>query len=356
MKLAITADTHLKRRDETPERWNALEDILEKLFKKEIKNLIIAGDLFDAEAHNYTEFDKLCQKKKFQSINLHIIPGNHDKGLKKVNFTADNIEIYENPTIKSFSQTNKKILLVPYTEEKSMGSILAEYTDKLSGTWILIGHANWAETIRSVNPTEPGVYMPLSRSILKAYQPGITVLGHIHKPIDEKNFNVYYPGSPCGTDITETGKRTFLILDLKNFQTKRIPVHTDILFFDEEIVVYPMEKEKEHWEEEIRKIKKSWDLQKEEKKKTVIRIKVSGYTSDKRRLKNFFEKEFAKFSGWKKHKFDLSNLNSSDNYELLKISERVSEKIAKLDLQQNDFEPNRKQILSEAIKTIYKIS
>ena len=103
MKLAITADTHLKKRNETPERWNALENILEKLFEKGIKNLIISGDLFDKETHNYSEFDKLCKKKKFENINLHIIPGNHDKGLKKVNFTADNIEIYENPTIKSFS-------------------------------------------------------------------------------------------------------------------------------------------------------------------------------------------------------------------------------------------------------------
>ena len=50
--------------------------------------------------------------------------------------------------------------------------------------------------------------------------------------------------------------------------------------------------------EEITKLKGHWDLEPAEKEKAIIRIKVTGYSSNKRKLKNYFEKEFKDFSGW----------------------------------------------------------
>ena len=63
MKVAVTADVHLKTKSETPERYNALEDILNKCLEQDIDNIIIAGDLFDQETNNYGDFEKLCLKK-----------------------------------------------------------------------------------------------------------------------------------------------------------------------------------------------------------------------------------------------------------------------------------------------------
>ena len=232
-----------------------------------------------------------------------------------------------------------------------MGHVLAENKDNLKSPWILIGHGNWAETIRTPNPTEPGVYMPLSRSILKSYQPALTVLGHIHKPLAETKHNVYYPGSPCGLDITETGPRTYLTLDLKNLEIESQTVKTETLYFDEQLVVYPMEDEEEFWQQELDQLKSAWDL-----KRSVIRVKVSGFTTNKRKLKQFFEQELAGFTGWKGEKLDLSDLNSADNEELLKITQHVSQKIKQLELPVKAGEPTRKQILQEAIKSIYQVS
>ncbi len=43
MKIAITADVHLKTGQQYPERYNALKDILEVLVREDIHSLIIAG-------------------------------------------------------------------------------------------------------------------------------------------------------------------------------------------------------------------------------------------------------------------------------------------------------------------------
>jgi DNA repair exonuclease SbcCD nuclease subunit len=62
MKIGITADLHLKSKDETPERYNALENIIADLRSKNINRLIVAGDLFDRERYNYNDFDAFCKQ------------------------------------------------------------------------------------------------------------------------------------------------------------------------------------------------------------------------------------------------------------------------------------------------------
>jgi DNA repair exonuclease SbcCD nuclease subunit len=353
MKVAITADVHLKKRAQTPERWHALNQILKQAKKKQIKALIIAGDLFDAQFRNYSQFDNLCSKKDYQQIKVHIIPGNHDPLIKQDNFTADNIIVYEQPELVSFQ--DKKIFFVPYSAEQTMGSVLAVNQEKLQGSWILIGHGNWEKSIQSQNPIEPGVYMPLTRKTLQDYQPALTVLGHIHKPMDNGGFNVFYPGSPCGLEITETGRRSYLIINLNNFEVKRKRLENEVIYFDEQVVVYPMEDEKKYWQEQTAKMKEHWDLDKKEAAKTFVRIKISGYTSDKRGLKKYFADQFKDFQGWKDEKIVVDQLGSADNYELLKISEQVSEKINQLELPDKTAEPAKQEILEQAIKTIYQV-
>jgi len=68
MKVAITADLHLKTKVENTERYNALINILNQLLLENINNLIIAGDLFEINSQNYSIFDELCKQKKYNQI------------------------------------------------------------------------------------------------------------------------------------------------------------------------------------------------------------------------------------------------------------------------------------------------
>jgi len=58
MKVAITADVHLRTKEGYPERYNALRDILNQIQVEHINFLFIAGDLFDKEFHDYSDFEK----------------------------------------------------------------------------------------------------------------------------------------------------------------------------------------------------------------------------------------------------------------------------------------------------------
>ena len=53
MKIAVTANVHLGIRDDHPERYNALGNILNQIEAENIKTLLIAGDLFDKGFRNY---------------------------------------------------------------------------------------------------------------------------------------------------------------------------------------------------------------------------------------------------------------------------------------------------------------
>lgn len=100
MKIAITADCHLSPNH--PERKQALEKILEKLKFSNINILIIAGDLFDKKAQNYSEFDEIL--KKFPNIFVYAIPGNHDSNLHQKFFTAKTLKVISPDSEKKLKQ------------------------------------------------------------------------------------------------------------------------------------------------------------------------------------------------------------------------------------------------------------
>ncbi|MFW6143712.1 MAG: metallophosphoesterase family protein, partial [Patescibacteria group bacterium] len=329
MKIAMTADIHLKTRTETPKRWYALENILDQIISQQIDNLIIAGDLFDIDTRNYSEFDQLCNQEKHRQIAFHIIPGNHDSGVNPQSFASQNITVYDQPSTVTLG--NKNVFFAPYVENKTMAEAFAENRALLKKPWILVGHGDYMSSAHNPNPLEPGIYMPLSKKALNQYQPAITLLGHIHKPLQTPE-KVYYPGSPCGLDITETGRRKFLVLDLENLQTKQVHVDSKVLYFDENIVVYPLENEKEFWKEKVATLQEKWNLSETEKEKTVLRIEISGYSANRRELKKYFEETFQDFSFWKEEGIDISQVKSSQNQELLRISEQISSKINRLEL------------------------
>ncbi|MCK4322353.1 metallophosphoesterase [candidate division WOR-3 bacterium] len=355
MKIAITADNHLTDKKKHPERWKTFENILNDISEKNINKIIICGDLFNENYRNYSEFDKLTDK--YNNIDFFIIPGNHDSNINEKAITGSNVTIYTEPEFVSFDNTLTSFFFLPYKPKITMGDQLASYREALKPKeWILIGHGDWADSIQTPNPIEPGVYMPLSRKDIRDYKPALTILGHIHKPTDDLDYNVHHIGSPCGLDITETGRRRYLILDTKTLNLEQVDVESEIIYFDEIITVYPMEDEEAYLNAQINDIKRKWDLKPEEKATVKIRIKVKGYSSNIRKLKAICEEGFKGYSFWNNEETDTSEVYVSDNYELLKITEKVVARIDQQSWVEIEGEPIKSEIISKAIKTIYSIS
>jgi len=350
LKIAFTADLHLTAGQMYPERYHALENIFQQMVEGRISTLIIAGDLFDETSRNYAEFDKLCSKNK--DIKVLVIPGNHDSVLNQQEVTAANLEIYSEPKLQDFGGNAPPFLFLPFKKGKTMGEFISGFASELGeNNWVLVGHGDWAEGYEP-NPFEPGVYMPLTRSDLENFKPAQVFLGHIHKAMDKGK--VHYIGSPCGLDIRETGRRRFLIFDTDAGKIEHRKVDSQVIFFNESLVILPVEDEADYIEKEIAERITSWDLEEEEIPKTQIKVKVYGYSSDKRKLMETIREAFREFTFYKSWEPDLTEVSVAEDINRAEISDRVSAWIDKLDWNTINNHPSKELILLQALKVIYE--
>ncbi len=352
MKIAITADIHLKTNKEYPERFNALKNILDQILKEGIDKLIIAGDLFDIESQNYSLFDEICNQEKYGRINFYLIPGNHDPSISPKYFTADNIKIFDKPAFYTFDDSGYNFFFIPFHTGKSMGEIIAKHKHELTGQWILIGHGDYLAGIKNPNTYEKGVYMPLGRTDIEYYKPLLVVLGHIHKKMEAGK--VYYPGSPCSMDINETGRRSFIVLDLNDLSISARIVDTDYIYLNQQLIVMPAANEFEDIRNRLQNLISEWNLSREETRRARIRLKLKGYTSDKKRLINILKESLKDYSFYNDEEPDLSEVLLFDDLERTGIVERVKAKIETLPESSGYTQEKKELIMEHALGIILK--
>jgi DNA repair exonuclease SbcCD nuclease subunit len=350
MLFAVTSDIHLNNKDDNV-KYNSLQDIINQIKKEQINNLIIAGDLFDKDILDYSNFEKFCKKNK--DVKFIIIPGNHDESLSQSVFTVDNVTVYNETTLNA--DFNIPILFVPYRNNTSIGYEIEPFSKELPpNNWILIAHSEYKNgSLKVKNQYDDTAYMPLLEKDLIQYRPLFVILGHIHKPVDFKT--VYYTGSPIGLDISETGKRRFLIFDTdsKNISSKFI--NTDFIYFNVNLTILPIYDEEKYLKQQIKQIIDSWDLTDEEKSKTHIKITVTGFTSNREVIKNIVDEEFKNFK--KFNETDYSNLKSVSTKGLAfeEIERKIVEYIEqKLEWKWEDIdEPQKNDVILSALSLLY---
>lgn len=294
MTIAVTADVHLKPSyEEAPERFDALRLILDQLSARGIGEMILAGDTYDTPVNNPALLDELL--KSYPDIRFYMIPGNHDPNLKPEAFTAPNLTLITSPAWYHLDEQKLPFLFLPYQGGQSMGSALAKVqaeqgfpTEDLP--WFLIGHGDYLSSQKPPNPYEPGVYMPITTHDLRRYQPYKVLLGHIHSRHSVEQ--VHYPGSPCGLDITETGRRYYTLLHTASGSLEALPVPTSTTYFNETLITLPVPHERDYVQQQIKRMKDRWDLSAQEWEKVFLRLRVRGYTKDRQQLKTLIEEQF----------------------------------------------------------------
>jgi DNA repair exonuclease SbcCD nuclease subunit len=350
MRIAFTADLHLTSRAQNPERFETLENLLADMREKGIETLVIAGDLFDASRQNYAEFEQVCREPDNQDITIAVIPGNHDPGIDNQKLVASNLKVVSEPWIRELG--GRTFLFLPYRDGKTMGEEIELLARQLpAGEWVLVAHGDWAGGLRTPNPIEPGVYMPLTRRDIEVYQPARVFLGHIHVAMDAPP--VHYVGSPCGLDITETGRRRCLLYDTETNQVEPMPITAPVLYFNETFVMVPVKDEARYLETRIDSRLKRWDLQPEEKGKAVIRVNVAGYSADRAALRSVLQEAFEGFKFYKGEGPNIDQVSISDDFERHHIAEQVRANVETLEWPEEMDEPSADEILLEALHIIY---
>jgi exonuclease SbcD len=350
MKIAVTADAHLSTGDAHPERYRALEDVFKRTDKAGIEHLIIAGDLFNEDSQNYSEFESIC--RDHPTVEVHIIPGNHDPDISKNSITGENVHIYTEPEILEIDSLT--FLFVPYEKNAKMGDKIAQLEHEIDGKkWVLVGHGDFYGGEKELShPEESGTYMPLSRKDLRRFKPRTVFLGHIHKPHSPAN-DVYYVGSPCGLHISERGPRKFLVYDTTDGSIERSTIETDVLYFKETFLVLPREDEVPLLEQEIAKRIKSWNINTSDHSKVQVRVEANGYAKDRSAVHEALERGFVGFAYYKDERPTIENLSVSSDDQLEAISERTMKLIDDLEWSFGGDEPTREQVELAALSVIY---
>ena len=194
--------------------------------------------------------------------------------------------------------------------------------------------------------------MPLSRSDIDYYKPAKAILGHIHKKMELGK--TFYVGSPCGLDINETGKRSFLILDTNNLNIIPKTVDTDYIFFNETLIALPTENEFDFIKNKILDMVKKWDLSESEISKARIRLEVKGYTSDKKQLETVIKDTLREIAFYNDEEPDLAEVAVFNDPERISIVEKVKEEIEKLEWNSRDDQTKKDDILEQTLKIVLR--
>ncbi len=346
MRVAFTADVHLASGGDHPERLAALDDILGRLEEEGVATLVIAGDLFDSGVTNPAEMESLCHRH--HGTEIHIIPGNHDPGLNSRLFSASNVTVHNRPT--TYRLAGVKFLFVPYRDGTTMGEAMADQAERLRRErWFLVGHGDYYGGLRARNPYERGTYMPLTRADLRRFNPERAILGHIHEPVEGEEGRVIYPGSPCGMDITETGRRRFVVLRPETGEVRSVSVDSKVLFFNERFVCMPGREGLDKLRRNLVERVSAWSLSPRERAKVRLRVKVSGFTSDRSAVGEILQKELGGFRLYDEE-YDLSELHLSEDERLETISSRVRKELKTL---AEEVGVDYQEALESALLTIY---
>ena len=351
MKIAFTADLHLTSRVEHAERYAALENILDQMAAENIKVLAIAGDLFDASLHTYSDFEAVCSRSNYAKIQFLIIPGNHDVDISSKSIAAQNVHIFNVPQVVPFGPQAPPLLLVPYQKNKTMGEAAGKLAAHLPPEeWVLVGHGDYIDGWREPHLYEDGIYMPLTRRERGELKPGKIILGHIHRAQDTP---VFYTGSPCGLDINETGRRRFLVFDSSTDQVQTRQVDSCVLYFNETIAMLPVADEANFVRQQAEEIFEKWNLSEGEKTRVEYRLNVTGWTADKTALKQYIQAQFGNFRYYQNGEPDLSQVNVANDPERSALAEAIAREIASTEFPNSEYDPDRTQILAEAIRLVY---
>jgi len=350
MRIAVTADLHLTTRKEHPDRFAALADILRQSGRLAVDWLIIAGDLFDQSRQNFADFEKAYKAAHPAGLPVSVIPGNHDPELKAGALAVEGLEVVSEPSLRPAGD-DFNLLLVPYRAGTAMGEHLPPFAGQLKPRrWALVSHGDWSGGLRGADPGEPGVYMQLTRGDLAAHQPAVALLGHIHAPYDGSP--VYYPGSPCPLDINETGLRRFLIFDTQTLAVTGQRVDSPRIYFNETVVMLPVEDEAATLREQLQKRIRDWGLPEGWEDRVRVRMRIGGYSIDRAAVDKVAREAMAAFTFYGEGP-DLLALGHTQDADRIEIARQVQEWIAALEWKQDPGEPSKDEILSEALAVIY---
>lgn len=352
MTIAVTADLHLTSRAEHPQRFAALEDILDQMLSYGAHTLVIAGDLFHADRRNFKEFEEIFKTPRYQVIQVVIIPGNHDSSLRKRSFSLANLLVIEQPHLLRVEENGLPFLFLPYYPSLSASEVIFKMRQELpKNEYVLVSHGDYIAGSRIINPVERGIYMPLARQDIDRFCPVRVFLGHTHLPFE--NNTVISPGSPSAIDPTETGRRSFILYDPLTNLVERKFIRQGPIYMRESLVIFPGEISENQIVNTISQHVQSWGFSETELNRVLLYLSLSGCSSDRMILRESIKRSLEGITLFPESEPDLSGVLAEDDPSLAAVAALAQEKVNGLSLNAESIKPDVELLQQAILKLVY---
>ncbi|AMW33098.1 DNA repair exonuclease SbcCD nuclease subunit [Fervidobacterium changbaicum] len=222
MKILHTSDLHL--RTDSPERWQALQLIVDKAKQNSVDLLVISGDLFDSREDAVRSYERLRAIFSGSSFQTFILPGNHDE-----TFYEDGLHFGDNVVVLSKEKSiydfeDARIIAVPFKKEYSSAketfAVLRQSNELTTSNKsnVLLFHGELLSPYYEPDDFgEKGRYMPVDLNLLRSLNFQYILAGHFHTKFNilriSNNYFIY-PGSPVSVTKKERGKRKVNLLEI----------------------------------------------------------------------------------------------------------------------------------------------
>lgn len=237
-----TADIHLdspftglEKYDGAPagEIRNATRQALKNLVKlsidKDVEFIIIAGDLYDGNWHDFNTglfFSSQMSRMREAGIQVFIASGNHDatSRITRSLQMPDNVHFFSADAPQTFKLVDQKVLLhgQGYARSAETSNLAAGYPEPLNGMFN-IGILHTSLGGYSVHET----YAPCSIEDLISKGYDYWALGHVHnrEVVRKENPTIVFPGNIQGRHIREQGSKGCTVVTVTNDGEVRLEHH-----------------------------------------------------------------------------------------------------------------------------------
>jgi predicted phosphodiesterase len=354
MSVAVTADLHLTTRAENPARFQALEDILEQMLSSGVETLVIAGDLFDKDRRDFSEFEAILRRAEYRALQVVILPGNHDAGLAQASFSVANMLVMDRPRLMVLEEGGLPFFFLPYKASESAGAQLVPFrADLPPDGWFLVSHGDYTGGPSAPNPREPGVYMPLTRADINAFLPVRAFLGHTHLPFQSER--VISPGSPAAVDPSETGKRGFCVTDPLSDALEQRFVRQGPIYMKEDFLIVPSPEEIVNLKTGIIHRLLDWGFTPEDRQRVNLLARFNGCAVDRSALRAAVLEALGDVRLYPDGEPDFSNVLAEDDPALAAAAALALDKASAILLSEPSGVPDAGEINRAVLRLIYGV-
>ena len=243
-RLLHTGDLHLA--DDRPERWRALDAVVDAAADRGADALLLAGDLLDRGGDHRALRARVRETLDDAPCPVLLLPGNHDlEAYAPGQDWGGPVRLMLSTPVHSVEVAGLRVVGVPFPRERSSFARIRRHVEErlseregpavlaLHGTLVDASAPRIQTESQADEPDDP--YFPVRTGELAGLDVAYVALGHYHRSEvrDAGGVTVAYAGSPAPVGPHALGPRTALLVEVEGGGARTEEVRLPVPWKDE---------------------------------------------------------------------------------------------------------------------------